>query len=123
MQPPTTRVYHIYHGGPAVDAFVPEVNLDCSYCGKPVLSTIHRRSGGVPYEVGYFRLLTGDLQLIGIQKPGEENEIVEFFKLLNPRWVVACPFCFADDKIQAELTEQFEGIPAVTEAERAATKN
>jgi hypothetical protein len=97
--------------------------LDCSYCGKEVHPTIHRRTGGVAYEVGYYRLFTGDLQLIGMQKPGEENEIVEFFKLLNPHWVVACPVCFADSKIQAELTAAFAGIPAVTEAERAAVKN
>ena len=97
--------------------------MDCSYCGKEVFPTVHRRSGNVPYEVGYYRLFTGDLQLIGMQKPGEENEMIEFFKLLNPHWVVACPVCLADPKIQAELTEKFTGIPAVTEAERAAAKN
>ena len=62
-------------------------------------------------------------QRIQMQKPGEENEIIEFFKVLNPRWVVACPDCFADEKIQAELTELFSGVPAVTEEQRAAAKD
>lgn len=97
--------------------------MDCSYCGKPVNPTIHRRSGEPLYKVGYYRLFTGDLQLIGMQKPGEENEIIEFFKLLNPRWVVACADCFADEKIKAELAELFSGVPTVTEEERAANQN
>lgn len=91
--------------------------MDCSYCGKPVKPTLHHRAGGVLYEVGFYRLFTGDLQLIGMQKPGEENEIVEFYKLLNPHWVVACASCFADAKIQAELTELFAGVPAEEEPE------
>ena len=96
--------------------------LDCSYCGKPVSPTVHRRSGAPPYEVGYYRLLTGDLQLLAMQKPGEETVIVEFFKLLNPRWVAACRNCFADDRIQRELADLFSGVPEIPDGERAEGK-
>lgn len=90
--------------------------MECSHCGATVTPTVHRREGQPAYEVGYYRLLTGKLQAMTMQNPRDPAETIEFYKLLEPRWVVTCPRCMARPEIQEELEELFSGIPEKKDA-------
>lgn len=85
--------------------------MDCSHCGQEVIPTSHRREGTPLFRVGYYRLLTGALEPMSMQNPRDPAETIEFFKLLEPRWVITCPDCLKKKEIQDELEFLFSGVP------------
>ena len=85
--------------------------VECSYCGREVKPTTHRREGEPPWEVDYYMLLTGALQKMTMQNPRDESETIEFYKLTAPRWVIACAECFRKEGVAKELEELFSGVP------------
>jgi hypothetical protein len=85
--------------------------LECSFCGREVKSTIHKRDKNGPFLVDYYNLLTGSLEKVAIQNPRDETEMLEFHKLTQPKFIKACVDCFKDDKIKKQMDEMFSGIP------------
>jgi hypothetical protein len=61
--------------------------------------------------VDYYLLLTGDLERTVMQDLTAEDTVVEFFKLLSPRWVVSCVDCYAKADTIMELERLFSGRP------------
>ena len=90
----------------------------CSHCGREVKPTVHRRSGDKVYEVDYYRLVTGELGRVAMQNPRDDSEVIEFYKLTQPRLVVTCVDCFNQDAVRAELDELFSGVPEERGEER-----
>jgi hypothetical protein len=94
--------------------------VECTYCGREVKPTIHRREGPTLYRVDYYRLLTGRLERVVMQDPLAEKAIVEFYKLLDPRWVIACVDCYRNEDTRIELNHLFAAVPEpTTEADSA----
>jgi len=93
--------------------------MECSYCGQEVFPTVHRRDGNPPYRVGYYRLLTGKLIPVTMQNPRNVSETIEFFKLVEPRWVIACVNCFERTEVREELEKLFSGVPEVKKSPEA----
>jgi len=85
--------------------------VECSYCGREVKPTLHRREGEPLWRVDYYVLLGGDLQKMTMQNPRGESESMEFYKLIKPRWVIACADCLNKDEVAKELEELFSGVP------------
>ena len=83
----------------------------CSFCGREVKPTMHRREGTRPWEVDYYRQLTGDVAKISINNPRDEAEIFEFHKLTEPRFVIACADCIKKPEVEKELVQMFSGVP------------
>ena len=90
--------------------------MECTYCGREVKPTVHRREGQALYVVDYYRLLTGRLERVVMQDPLAETALLEFHKLLDPRWVIACVDCYGREDIRVELNHLFAAVPEVTEA-------
>ncbi len=85
--------------------------MRCSRCGREVGPTTHRRETENPYRVDYYRLLTGNLERVAIQNPRDETEILEFYKLNDPRFVVTCADCLRLPGVEEELEALFSGVP------------
>jgi len=83
----------------------------CSHCGREVKPTVHRRSGDKLFEVDYYRLVTGELARVAIRNPRDESELMEFYKLTRPRFVVTCVDCFDKESVKKELDKLFSGVP------------
>lgn len=89
--------------------------MECSFCGKPVEPTIHQKDGDPPYQVGYYRLLTGKLHHRIMKDPRNESETIEFYYLSDPRWVLTCDRCIQKPEVANDLDELFSGLPEVVE--------
>ena len=90
-------------GGPEVES--------CSYCGRQVNPTLHRRSGDKAFEVDYYRLITGQLSKMVMQDPRDESQQIEFYKLSLPRAVIACRDCIQKQEVESDLESLFSGVP------------
>lgn len=93
--------------------------MDCSFCGKPLPPTIHRKDGDPPYRVGYYRLLTGKLHHRIMKNPRNEAETIEFYYLSDPIWVLTCSQCFKKPEVASNLDELFSGLPEIVEDQPA----
>ncbi len=91
--------------------------MECSFCGKEVKPTIHRREGRPPYEVGYYILLTGNLHQRIIKNPRDDSENYEFYQLTDPQWIITCTQCFQKQDVQNKLDEYFTYLPEEPEQE------
>jgi transcription elongation factor Elf1 len=93
--------------------------VQCSHCGREVKATVHFRKADPGYRVDYYLLWTGDLEEVAMKNPRDESEIMEFYKLNNPRKVITCSECAQKSEIQAELERLFSGVPKPGEGLKA----
>jgi hypothetical protein len=85
--------------------------LQCSHCGREVKPTVHLRNANPGYRVDYYLLITGDLEEVAMKNPRDESEVMEFYKLNNPRQVITCSECASRKSVQEELQRLFSGVP------------
>lgn len=85
--------------------------LECTFCGREVKPTVHRRETKPLYEVDYYIILSGELEKVTMQNPLDESETIEFHKMVKPIWVVACADCCQDENKRARMDEMFSGLP------------
>ena len=95
--------------------------MECTFCGREVKPTVHRREGFPPFTVDYYLLLTGKLERTVMQDLLAESARVEFYKLVEPRWVVTCAECYRQEATAAELVRWFAGLPEEEGAVAAAS--
>ncbi len=91
--------------------------VQCSFCGREVKPTVHRREGTPLFEVDYYLLLTGELERVSMQNPLDDEAVIEFHKMIEPEWVYCCVDCFGDEKIRSELERKFTEVPEVDESD------
>ncbi len=85
--------------------------MQCSHCGREVKATVHAREEDPGYRVDYYLLLTGDLEEVSIKNPRDESDVMEFYKLKNPRRVITCSDCLGKKEVSGELDRLFSGAP------------
>lgn len=85
--------------------------MNCSHCGREVRATVHQRKKDPGYRVDYYTLWTGELEEVAMKNPRDESEIMEFYKLNEPRRVITCSDCEAKKDIRKELDRLFSSVP------------
>ena len=87
--------------------------MQCSFCGREVKPTVHRREGTPLFEVDYYLLLTGELERVTMQNPLDDKAVIEFHKMVKPEWVYCCVDCFGSENVRSELERKFYEVNEV----------
>lgn len=91
--------------------------MECSFCGKEVKPTIHRREGKPPYEVGYYIMLTGTLHERVLKSADDDSDYFQYYHVTDPQWILTCADCFQKEEVRDKLHEYFTYLPEDSEPE------
>jgi len=72
----------------------------CTYCGRPVRETIHRRNG---YSVDYYLMRTGVTAEVSLRGNEEDEEVFTYRRLVKPEEVITCSQCYQKPAVRQDL--------------------
>ena len=98
--------------------------MQCFYCGREVLGTIHKPKS---YKVDYYRLHTGHTELDFLLNPKPDGPPLRYLRLTQPMDIFTCVECYARPEIRRQLNDDITGqrslLDALAEEENFAALN
>jgi hypothetical protein len=87
--------------------------MQCFYCGREVLETIHKPKS---FRVDYYRFHTGHTELDFLVNPKPDAPPLRYLRLTHPIDIFTCVDCYARAEIRQQLDDDISGRRALSDA-------